>query len=512
MEIDKTSPTFTAAIRDFHRARQHAVLEMFMAHLTRKSASLLAYDDIRQQLKAGEPVHRGLAEIPLDAIVGSVGRYTDFTRSFLPRSKTRSQRWAEVKAAIDKLGQMPPIIVYQIGQAYFVLDGNHRVSIARQRGDTHIPAYVTEIQIDVPLSPEVQPNELICQARYADFLERTRLNKLRPEADLSVTVPGQYRILEEQIEIHRRWLGEQQGQDIPDREAVEHWYDTLYLPGIQLIRDRGLLRHFPQRTETDLYAWLVTHRTELQEMLGREVDPEIVADDLVTQFSPKPERVVARVKARLLDALTPDPLEAGPPPGRWRREQRTPPHAKGLFRDILIPVSGGDTGWQAFRQALVVAQREGGRLHGLHVLSSTGQKDTESAHAIKAEFEERCQMAHIAGDLTVKSGKVTREICEQARWTDLVVVGLSHLPRPQPGDRLISGFGTLIRRCPRPVLAVPGGWSPLDRALLAYDGSPKANEALFVAAYLSNAPQFISQDTQNFGGRGLGCFKSGRNL
>jgi nucleotide-binding universal stress UspA family protein len=43
----------------------------------------------------------------------------------------------------------------------------------------------------------------------------------------------------------------------------------------------------------------------------------------------------------------------------------------------------------------------------------------------------------------------------------------------------------LIRRCPTPVLAVTGAFSPLSRPLLAYDGSPKSKEALYVAAYLA---------------------------
>jgi nucleotide-binding universal stress UspA family protein len=80
---------------------------------------------------------------------------------------------------------------------------------------------------------------------------------------------------------------------------------------------------------------------------------------------------------------------------------------------------------------------------------------------------------------------VARKICERSRWTDLVVVHLAHPPAPQPTARLGSGFRSLIRRCPRPVLAVPDAPFPLERALLAYDGSPKAEEALFVATYMA---------------------------
>jgi nucleotide-binding universal stress UspA family protein len=93
--------------------------------------------------------------------------------------------------------------------------------------------------------------------------------------------------------------------------------------------------------------------------------------------------------------------------------------------------------------------------------------------------------AGIPGELVIEVGEVARKICERSRWTDLVITSLAHPPAPQAVARLSSGFGTLIRRCPRPVLAVPGASSRLERALLAYDGSPKADEALFIATYLA---------------------------
>lgn len=486
MEIDPNSPQFLDAMRDFRRARQRAVFENIMAYLTGKSADLLAYDDVREQLKAGKSVTRGLQEIPLDAIVGSAGRYTDFTRSFLPRTENSQHRWAKVKAAIEAMGEIPPIIVYKIDQSYFVLDGNHRVSIARQLGKTHIPAYVTEIQTDVPLSPDVQPDELICKARYAEFLEQTCLKQYRPEANLEVTAPGQYRLLEEQIDFHHHWLEQKKGREIPYRQAVTHWYDKVYLPVIHIIRARGILRYFPHRTETDLYVWIFQHQEELKSCLGWEVDPAAAANDLVTQFSHRPRQIFRRVKEKLIDALTPDPLEAGPPPGQWRKELLPTHHTSHLFVDTLclVPLRNHQPVWQAVEQAAIVAQREAGRLHGLHVPSAR-QKDSRAAQRLQAEFERRCQAANISGELAIETGNAIRKLCDRARWADLVVVTISQPPRPRPLARLSSGFGTLVRRCPRPVLAVPGSVSPLNRALLAYDGSPKANEALFVAAYLA---------------------------
>jgi nucleotide-binding universal stress UspA family protein len=483
--MERSSLSFSAALHDFHRARRKAALQEMMARLTGKSADLLSFEDVRQKLKARGTTARQLKDIPLDAIVGSVGRYADFTRSFLPRQDSDQERWTKVRVAATGLVGLPPIEVYQIGQAYFVLDGNHRASVARQLGATHIQAYVTEVRTKVPLSPEVQPDDLILKAEYADFLEPTRLDELRPEADLSVTVPGQYQALEEHIEVHRYFMGLEQEREIPYEEAVGHWYDEVYLPVVQVIRERGILRDFPGRTETDLYLWVSEHRAALEHALGWEIGHETAATDLAAQLSPRLQRIIARLGEKIRDAVTPDGFKAGPPPGQWREEQLEACQYDRLFADILVPVSGEEISWNALEQALEVARREGARLRGLHLVPSEAQRDSAEAQAVQAEFNKRCEAAGIPGRLAIEVGEVAPKICERVRWTDLVVVHLAHPPAPEAIARLSSGFRTLIRRCPRPVLAVPRASSHLDRALLAYDGSPKAEEALFIATYLS---------------------------
>jgi nucleotide-binding universal stress UspA family protein len=477
--------SYWSAVKDFREARRRAAMEQIMARLTGRTIELLSYDEVRAKLKAGTSRDVGLRDISLDAIVGSVGRYSDFTRSFLPRHDGDRGRWARVQMAVTDLAGVPPIEVYQIGDVYFVRDGNHRVSVARQFDAPTIQAYVTRIDTRVPLTPDVQPDDLILKAEYADFLERTRLDEVRPQADLGVTVPGQYDKLLEHIAVHRYFMGLDQERDIPHQEAVVHWYDELYVPVVRVIRERGILREFPERTETDLYLWVLEHRTALEEALGWEPDTAAAAADLAAQSSPRPRRVVARVGERILSAVTPDELESGPPPGQWREERLIARRKDRLFADILVPVSGDEMGWQAQDQALEVARREDSQLRGLHVSPSEAQKATDAARAVQEEFDRRCQEADVSGMLVFAYGKVSRRICERARWADLVVVSLAHPPGSQPMTRLGSGFRTLLLRCSTPVLAVPGVCSPLSRALLAYDGSPKAEEALFVATYLA---------------------------
>lgn len=474
-----------AAIEDFRRARRKASLEKIMASITGKSADLLSYEDVIKKLKIKGASSKRLKEISLENIIGSVGRYMDFTRSFLPKSDSDEQRWATVETLATGQQGFPPIEVYQIGDAYFVLDGNHRASVARQLGATHIEAYVTKIRTPIPFTPDTQPDDLIIKAEYAKFLKHTRLDELRPGADLTVTAPGKYQILEEHIAVHRYFMGLEQKREIPYDEAVMHWYDVVYLPIERIIQERGILRDFPDRTATDLYLWLSEHRAELEKRLGWKISPEAAAADLVNEFSPKPERIISRIGEKLYDMFTPDELESGPPVGQWRREKMAARRDDRLFTGILVPVSGQETSWCALEQAIEVARREEGHIYGLHIVSPKNRKNDQRALTVKAEFEQRCNAAGIQGEFAIEGGDISRKICERARWTDLVVLHLAHPPGSQPIARLKSGFRTIIRRCPRPILAVPKMSTKMTHILLAYDGSPKAEEALFVSAYFA---------------------------
>lgn len=472
-----SEPFYQRALDDFKYARRQATLEQIISRFTHRSADLLSYEDVKQKLGVTQRSEYRLEEIPLDAIVGSVGRYTDFTRSFLPKKNINDRRWSQVRQAMMGLIGLPPIEVYQIGDVYFVLDGNHRVSVARQLGATSIEAYVTEFHTRVPLSPDDQPDDLLLKAEYIKFLEKTRLDKSRPEADLTVTNPGQYRELEEHIAVHRYYMGMEQQREISFEEAAAHWYDRVFTPMVEIIRQRGILNEFPGRTEADLYVWVSRHRAELENELEMPIETESAVVDLAT----KQEGLVARV----LDVVTPDGLESGPETGTWR-EGRVAGRQDRLFRNLVVPVSGLESGWQALDQAVILARLEESRIHGLHIKTNNNDVEMGSGKTVQAEFEMRCKNAGVEGKLSLTVGRVARKICERARWADLVVLNLAHPPSSQPLAKLGSGFRTLIRLCPSPVLAVPGAAMPLQRALLAYDGSLRAEEALFVSAYLGS--------------------------
>jgi nucleotide-binding universal stress UspA family protein len=275
-------------------------------------------------------------------------------------------------------------------------------------------------------------------------------------------------------------LGINQKRDIPYTEAAASWYDTVYLPVIQVIREKGLLHEFPNRTETDLYIWLKRYQAELEEALGWNISIQAAAAELTETRSEK--QGLTRVSKRILEALVPNELQPGPVKGEWQRENLVQRYLDKLFNYVLIPISGEAQSWNGLEQAIVIAQRENSQLRGLHVEPDGGAATNPD---IEAQFVRRCQDAGVGGRLIHETGSITQTILDRARWNDLLVMNLAHPPGKTVAARLGSGLRQIIQRSPRPILAVPQATSPLDKALLAYDGSNKGKEALFMAAYLA---------------------------
>lgn len=458
---------YELAVRDFQEARKQAAVRRILSRLRGDDDKLLPFDDVRQQLlPTGRTMQHGVQEIPLDKIVGSVDRYEDFTRTFLPKADTTMERWVGVRAAVSDMKGMPPIDVYQIGDAYFVQDGNHRVSIARHLNTKTISARVTEIETRVPLTADDDPNELICKAHYADFLAETNLDRLRPNADLLMTFCDQYDLLLGQIE-----------KPLTD-DAVTDWYDNSYLPVVQIIRDVGALRLFSKRTETDLYVLLSERQAELEQELGWHLDLESGVSELLAEPSRTPSLL-----GRFAKSFAPQPL---PKPGLWRKQQLARHRYHRLFENILIPINGDPEGWEMVDFVIDFAQLDGDYLLGLHVVSDAEQIESERVEAVRAEFHAKCASANVRGDFAVDvNPSIANAIVKRAAWVDFVMLNGTR-PVGQPIPRIGNDLRQIIEQCPRPIFIRPDhSESDQRRALLAYDGSAKSAEALFIATYMT---------------------------
>src|SRR4030088_3217255 len=123
--------------------------------------------------------------------------------------------------------ELPPIDVYKVGDSYFVIDGHHRVSVARSLGRATINARVVEVRTRAPLSSKIDAAALLRAAEYAAFLETTQLHRMRPEARLECSRLGRYDEILKHILGPGSFLGLQKGRSGPLPEATASWYDNV---------------------------------------------------------------------------------------------------------------------------------------------------------------------------------------------------------------------------------------------------------------------------------------------
>ena len=290
---------------DFERAYRRGFWRKLSSWLTGERNELLPFDAVRERIPLRGQHYIGLLEVPIEQIVGSLGRYRDFDRAFLPRQVRTRSRWVSIDSAQYDEIILPPVELYKMGDVYFVRDGNHRVSVAREMGQEFVDAYVTEIEVSVPLTADVQIDDLDLKAEYAAFLEGTNLAEIRPGAQIELTLSGEYERLLEHISVHRWYLGEGQGAEVPYEEAVASWYDNVYTPLVKLINDQQLLGNFPGRSEADLYLWIIEYEWFLREAYRKEYSFQVVARQFRERFSDSPTRKLVNVlkKAAWVDNL-----------------------------------------------------------------------------------------------------------------------------------------------------------------------------------------------------------------
>jgi len=301
---------------DFERARQKAFFQGILSVMRRKSNELISFHDVSSRIQPEGESYRGMQIVEVAHIVGSVDRFRDFNRTFLPLHNHTAGRWKNVDKAYHTDVRLPPIQLYKVGEVYFVKDGNHRVSVARERGVEFIDAEVIETHIRLPIYASMAPFELLLQVEYAEFLRRSNLDRLRPDHDIRPTSLGRYDEIWDHILVHQEEMLDYLGRPVEIGEAVADWFDHIYLPIVRVARETGMTARFPGRSEADIYLWATAYRLELEDRDGEEIDPEASVRDLAAavehsaSLSGRLERFMRRV-SRMLGNDAPPP-QAGP--------------------------------------------------------------------------------------------------------------------------------------------------------------------------------------------------------
>lgn len=271
------------ASSDFARARLKAFLNRIRSVIDGQPRTLLSYDDVKEKLRLAGPIYRGVKTVRVDKIVGSLNRYHQFDRAFLPLEDQIASRWQNIDRAFYQEVSLPPVVLYKVGEVYFVVDGHHRVSVAREQGQEFIDAEVRECSTKVNITPDLRPEDLQILGEKVDFLERTGLDHIRPKASIKLTVPDGFDRMLEHIAVHKYFMGLDLQRSISDEEAVAHWYDTVYLPIVRIIRRRGILQEFPGKTEADLYLWVLDRQHYLNAEGQDLLPPAQAAEDFLNR-------------------------------------------------------------------------------------------------------------------------------------------------------------------------------------------------------------------------------------
>ncbi len=251
----------------FDSARRTAVMQDLLSHLFRRPVDLLPFDAVRERLRLNRVIDRGVQDVPLERIVGTVQRSREFNRAFLPREDALRERWQDLEEMAEGSPGFPPVELYRVGDVDFVVDGHHRVSVARAKGAPTIEARVKEFVTDVPLSADTSLEDLLRKEGLARFLEATGLSP-RTSDEFQVTEPDGYERLLDHISVHRFYRGIELKNPVSWEEAVASWYDSVYRPMVETIRGSRILEQFPGRTETDLYLFTMDHLHHLRSRYG----------------------------------------------------------------------------------------------------------------------------------------------------------------------------------------------------------------------------------------------------
>jgi hypothetical protein len=571
------------AKHEFNRASRQAMWNAVTSWISGSSNELLSYEAVRKALPIEGQNYLGLKKVDLEHIVGSVGRYRDFDRAFRPKGAHTSDRWMRVEMAWNDNIGLPPVNLYKVGEAYFVQDGNHRVSIARLHDGDFIDAYVTEIRVPVNITPEDTVETLSVRQENADLLETSNILELRPDADLEITLPGECGRVLEHIEGHQEDLASQSKDDIAYPAAVASWYDSIYLPTISQIKTEELADKFPDLTLTDLYVIVSEYQWLLQDAYGQNLQadaarqkfnqafPEWSAGKVIKklghaawldQLILSQERQAFEERTALIDSVQltlpgkyefilgqirahrwqlqeeegePTSFESAAQswydavycplvelidshdllenfPDReagdlyywivdrkdelakqlgWELSPQTmlrqvtentvhPGSELEFCKDILVSIGTNPADWRALDQAISIARRSEGRVHGLHVFQDEDSASEVTKAALMQQFTEHCQAGGVHGELAFEIGGISQAINARARWVELIVIPLNHRPQTAGVFQIGSGIRRIIRRAGRPVLVIPEAISPIEHVMLAYDASPKSCQAMYL--------------------------------
>jgi ParB-like nuclease domain len=259
---------------------------------------LLDLEEATDRLRPFARRYVGIRPIAVDAIVGTDGRGRDFDREFRARRTDVRARRRRVEHVFSD-GGFPPIAVQKLGDAYFVVDGHHRVAVARRLGVETIDAEVVELTARWTLRADAGPLDLRHAEQERVFMAESGLGRILPSLRFAFSRPVGYVQLLETIQVHGYRLLQTGGQVLDRGEVARDWYSRIYVPTLETIREARLDEVCPEVTDPDRFLWVYEQRRELSVEHGPQQLPDVARR--VTLELARRRRGVGRLRWRRRD-------------------------------------------------------------------------------------------------------------------------------------------------------------------------------------------------------------------
>lgn len=235
----------------------------------KKKENLESFSEVQKRENAYNSVYIGIKEISLEKIVGSVEKYKDFDKNFVPAKDIIKQRWMSIYIGYIDENMLPPVILYKIKDSYYVYDGNHRISVAKFLNFVSIEAEVEEF-----LPSKDDTDEII-------YRESMLFEKETGIGNVILTNPSKYKYLRNEIENYMNFLHKKKNENVDYKKAAENWNRNVFVPVKTLIKENNILKNFNGENINDLFLFILDHKYFLSKNRGENIGYLFSAIDFI---------------------------------------------------------------------------------------------------------------------------------------------------------------------------------------------------------------------------------------
>ena len=224
----------------------------------KKKENLKSFSEIQKEENAYNSVNLGIKEVPLDKIVGSVEKYADFDKNFVPKNNVVKQRWINIYIGYTSDSMLPTVILYKIKDNYYVYDGNHRVSVAKFLNFATIEAQVEEFL------PTKDTKDKVIYRENMIFEKETGLS------DIFLSEPIKYKYLKEEIESYKNLLDKRKNENMDLKKAAKNWHINVFLPIKMILSENEIIKNYEGNPD-DVFLFFLEHKYYLSKNHGKNV-------------------------------------------------------------------------------------------------------------------------------------------------------------------------------------------------------------------------------------------------